>query len=67
MGLELTKKHEAHYRGTVENVFEDLQREFEGSRLKGEVTLVIGPYLEVDLEYAQFLKGSSFDKEKDAV
>jgi 16S rRNA (cytidine1402-2'-O)-methyltransferase len=48
VGLELTKKHESHTRGEVSAVFEQLESTFEGSRVKGEVTLVIGPYLNFD-------------------
>ena len=65
--MELTKKHETHYRGKVSDLFEELEQKWEGSRVKGEVTIVIGPFHDVDEEYQQFLKGSGFDPEKDAM
>lgn len=50
VGMELTKLHERHFRDTVKKVREVLEEESEGSRLKGEVTLVISPYVEPDTE-----------------
>jgi 16S rRNA C1402 (ribose-2'-O) methylase RsmI len=43
IGVELTKKFETHYRGPVAEVLKDLEDKVEGSKMKGEVTLVIAP------------------------
>jgi 16S rRNA C1402 (ribose-2'-O) methylase RsmI len=43
IGVELTKKFETHYRGPVGEVLKDLEDKVEGSKMKGEVTLVIAP------------------------
>jgi len=40
LGIELTKMHERHMRGTVDKIFEELAKE--GMVAKGEITLVIG-------------------------
>ena len=43
IALELTKKFESSYRGTVADVLGELEEKLEGTKLKGEVTLVIAP------------------------
>ena len=43
IGVELTKKFETHYRGPVSEVLKDLEEKVEGSKMKGEVTLIIAP------------------------
>lgn len=43
IAVELTKKFETHYRGRVEDVRRELEEKFEGSKLKGEVTLILAP------------------------
>ena len=50
VGFELTKKFESHYRGSVDSVMEELAQKYEGSRLKGEVTMVIAPGTSEELE-----------------
>ena len=49
VAFELTKRHETHYRGTIERVINDLSTKSEGSRLKGEITLVLAPGTSEDL------------------
>jgi len=43
VGMELTKMHEKHYRAKVGQLRLEVEREFEGTTIKGEVTVVIGP------------------------
>lgn len=50
VGCELTKLHEAHYQGSLRTVFDQLAQKSEGSRLKGEVTLVMAPGPDMDAE-----------------
>ena len=50
IGLELTKRHEQHLRDTVSRLRDQLQEQIEGSKLKGEITLVISAAKE-DFEY----------------
>ena len=57
VGIELTKKHEQHIRDTVERVIEQLEEAIDGSRIKGEVTLVLAPS-EHDKEYLDILRES---------
>ena len=61
VAFELTKKFETHYRGRIERIIEDLSIKSEGSRLKGEVTVVLAPGSSEDLEIQQIVKGSGFD------
>ena len=63
MGVELTKLHERHYRDTVSRVREIIESESEGSRFKGEVTLVIAPYLDANTTVE---KTAGFDPKRDA-
>lgn len=44
VAIELTKKHEQHMRDTVERLRAHIEEITEGQRLKGEVTLIIGPW-----------------------
>ena len=44
VALELTKKNESHFRDAVGKLIEHFEAVTEGSRLKGEATIVIGPY-----------------------
>jgi 16S rRNA C1402 (ribose-2'-O) methylase RsmI len=67
VGVELTKLHERHYRDSVSRVREQLETETEGSRLKGEVTLVISPYSDSDQEGSEkIIRNSGFDPKRDA-
>jgi len=43
VALELTKMHETHYRGKIADVMEQITLEHDDRRIKGEVTIVIGP------------------------
>ena len=65
IGLELTKRHEQHLRDTVQRLREQLEEEYEGSKLKGEITIVIPPAKE-DAEYESILKSQKFNPNKDA-
>jgi len=65
VGFELTKRHEQHFRDTVERVRASLEESAEGTRLKGEVTLVIAPWQQ-DEEYLHILKDQQFNPNKDA-
>ena len=44
LGVELTKMHERHIRDEVHRVRQQVEEETEGSRFKGEVTLIIAPH-----------------------
>ena len=67
VGVELTKLHERHYRDSVSRVREQLETETEGSRFKGEVTLVISPYSDSDQEGSdKIIRNSGFDPKRDA-
>jgi 16S rRNA C1402 (ribose-2'-O) methylase RsmI len=67
VGVELTKLHERHYRDTVQRVREQIELESEGTRFKGEITLVISPYLDSDnVENEKVLRTSGFDPKRDA-
>ena len=50
VAFELTKKFETHYRGRLESIIADLGTKSEGSRLKGEVTMVLAPGSSEDLQ-----------------
>ena len=43
VAFELTKKFETHYRGSLQKVMDQLMRNSEDKRLKGEITMVIAP------------------------
>ena len=43
VGLELTKFHEAHFRGLISKVFDELELQNEDLKIKGEVTMVLAP------------------------
>lgn len=62
----MTKKHEKHYKGAVKDIYEELELASEGTRLKGEVTLVIGPGTDEDHELKMAMKGTGFDPKKDS-
>lgn len=64
IGMELTKKHEQHFRDTVERVMEQLVDQNDGQRIKGEITMVLAPWKEDD-EYIKLTRGYQFDPEKD--
>lgn len=66
IGVELTKMHERHYRDTVTRVREQIGNESEGSRFKGEVTLVIAPFEGNDVEGERILRTGGFDPRRDA-
>ena len=67
VALELTKMHEAHYSGTVTQVFDDLQKAHEDKRIKGEVTIVLAPALKNEAQEMETdLKRQGFDLSKDA-
>lgn len=46
LGVEITKLHERQLRGTVENVYDKLNKnpDYTLPSLKGEITVVIAPY-----------------------
>jgi len=44
----------------------EIEEKIEGSRLKGEVTLIIAPGEDLDAEVSRIAKGSGFDPTKDA-
>ena len=68
VAFELTKRHETHYRGTIEQILEQLSDQAEGSRLKGEVTMVLAPSsTSEELEIQDLIKGSGFDPKKDSM
>lgn len=46
---------------------EDLSLKSEGSRLKGEVTMVIAPGASEELEMQRIVKGTGFDVQRDAI
>ena len=58
MGLELSKRHERHVRGLVNELLYQL-KESEELEVRGEVTLVIGPYQgdEIDEEVGEVDQG----------
>ena len=67
IGVELTKMHERHYRDTVSRVREAIENESEGSRFKGEVTLIIAPYTDgIGKESEKILKAGGFDIKRDS-
>ena len=66
VGLELTKRHEQHLRDGVQRVRSQLEELIEGSRLKGEVTLVISAWKD-DEELKQILRGQGFNPNRDAI
>lgn len=67
IGMELTKLNEAHYRDTVSRLREHLEQVSEGTRLKGEVTMVLAPWRREDEEeYREMLRSSSFNPNRDA-
>ena len=61
VAFELTKKYETHHRGTLTQVMEQLSEQTEGSRLKGEVTMVVAPGISEELEIQKITKGTGFD------
>ena len=66
IALELTKMNETHYRGEVSKVRSEIEAKIEGSRLKGEVTIVVAPGADEELENAKAVKGSGFDPVRDS-
>jgi hypothetical protein len=48
-------------------VREQIESESEGSRFKGEVTMVIAPYFDETQENERILKSSGFDPKRDAI
>jgi 16S rRNA C1402 (ribose-2'-O) methylase RsmI len=48
VGMELTKFHEKHYRDEVKRLREKIEEEFEGRRVKGEISIVVSPYNELE-------------------
>ena len=51
IAMELTKMHERHYRDEVRRIFAKLEEEYEGSRIKGEITIVVGPVPKEEPEF----------------
>lgn len=66
VGIELTKLHETHYRGPVGKVLEQIQEQTEGSKLKGEVTLLLAPGDDENRRQAEEARGLGFDVNKDS-
>lgn len=64
--MELTKKFETHYRGPVGEVRRDLEDKIEGSKMKGEVTLVVAPCEDQEEYMAEVAKGTGFDPKRDS-
>ena len=58
--------NEAHFRGDVSKVRSQIETKIEGSRLKGEVTIVVSPGTDEELENAKAVKGSGFDPVRDS-
>jgi 16S rRNA C1402 (ribose-2'-O) methylase RsmI len=57
VGIELTKRHEQHYRDSVNKIRTYLEELNEGNRMKGEITMIISPYKDADqLETEQLFK-----------
>ena len=67
VAFELTKKFETHYRGSLEQIMEQLMLKTEDSRLKGEITMVLAPGVSEEAEMQQIVKGSGFDYQRDAI
>ena len=67
VAFELTKKFETHYRGTIESVMDEIAARSEGSRLKGEVTMVMAPGTSEELEMKRIVKGTGFDPQRDSI
>lgn len=66
IGVELTKRHEKHYTGEVLKIREQIENENEGSRIKGEVTMVLAPYDSIEQkEQEAILKKGGFDPKRD--
>ena len=66
IGVELTKRHETHYRGGVKDIREELEQKIEGTRMKGEVTLILAPGEDQEEYMAEVAKGTGFDPKRDA-
>ena len=47
-------------------MIEELSEKSEGSRLKGEVTMVLAPGSSEELELLKIAKGTGFDPQRDA-
>lgn len=68
IGVELTKFHERHFRDQVGRVREQIETESEGSRFKGEITLIISPYEDLQQKANDAsLKQGGFDIKRDAL
>lgn len=67
VAFELTKRFETHYVGTIKSVIEELLEKTEGSRLKGEVTMVLAPGSSEELEIQKIAKGTGFDPQRDSL
>jgi len=66
IGVELTKKFETHYRGPVSEIRQELEDKIEGSKMKGEVTLIVAPGEDQEEYMAEIAKGSGFDPKRDS-
>lgn len=62
IGVELTKLHERHLRGTISNVYEKLNKnpDYTIPSLKGELTLVIAPHIDT---FNKELRSKSYQEE----
>jgi len=68
VGMELTKRYEQHIRDTVIRVRQHLEQAFEGRRVKGEVTMIIAPWVDEEMEEQKDIqRGAYFDAKRDAV
>mmetsp|Transcript_45563 Transcript_45563/g.33311 ORF Transcript_45563/g.33311 Transcript_45563/m.33311 type:complete len:94 (-) Transcript_45563:277-558(-) len=63
IGMELTKLHERHFRDTIERLKENIEHEFEGRRLKGEVTMVVAPFRAEEEEEVEFESNKEAEEE----
>jgi len=68
VGMELTKRFEQHICDTVIRVRQHLEQAFEGKRVKGEVTMIIAPWVDEEMEEQKDIqRGAYFDAKRDAV
>jgi len=66
IAVELTKKFETSYRGPVAEVRVELEEKLEGSKMKGEITLVVAPGDDQEEYMAEVAKGTGFDPKRDS-
>ena len=68
LAFELTKKHEEHYRDTIERLIEHFEEVTEAQRLKGEITMVLAPFVDAEEEERKdILRGQHFNPARDSI